>query len=161
MKKLLFVFFLITYIYSNAQTTKFGGVYVREYKKYKDTTGVIDLYPENDSTILFYVEDWRKMDYNSGSITGRLTIGSKDSSVFYLDTSIGFKCRLTFKFNSNKLLISSTDDNDYCGYGYGVSPDGIYFLSNKKIPLYYINRHGTKIYFTKLINLPQDSLLHY
>jgi hypothetical protein len=160
MKKLLFVFFLILCATSFGQTTKFIGTYLRV--RDKDTSGGLELYPESDSTVLFFIEDSRGADDNTGGFVGRMSIRGKDSAVYYHPRkAYDFNCILTFKLKHNSISVETVNDHDDCGNGAGVTNDGIYYLSDRNKQDYFINRADHKIFFKDLINLQSDSLLYY
>lgn len=111
----------------------------------------IEVYPESDSTILFYVHIQRGApSYNLGRLYGRMKV-SGGTGVFntkfdYLENSCRWKITIT-----PKALILITMNNQYdCSFGHGVIADGKYKKINGKKPAYFIQGNGEKIYFSKI-----------
>ena len=130
------------------KTASLGGIF--EYGKNieKGPIGLICVYPETDSTILFFIDANRGApSYNMGNLYGRLKVKS-GFGVF--DKNIGgpgTTCKLEFKFEDNILKVLTIDDNDNCGFGYGVMADGTYKRKSKKIPQYFTGATEEKHYF--------------
>jgi hypothetical protein len=108
--------------------------------------GYLAIYSQNDSTVLFYIENGRGApSYASGSLDGRLLV-QKDSGVFVSEDS---NWVLHFYFKKNTIKIIAEYYKSGNGYGYGVLPDGEYTRISNKKPEYFINREGDTTYFNK------------
>lgn len=83
------------------QTMKYAGTF--SYAKDKNgATGTILIYPESDSTILFYIEINRGApSYNMGSLYGRLKI-IKGQGLTYLMTK-GANGQFNFQMTNSRL----------------------------------------------------------
>jgi hypothetical protein len=129
-------------------TTKYAGAYSYGTNAEKGSVGAVDIFPETDSTILFYIELNRGVpSYNSGALYGRLKI--KDGTgIFYKKSDYTDSgCKWAFKF-SGELLNIKTADNQYdCGFGHAVFADGNYKRGSNKISDSFINREGKTTYF--------------
>jgi len=151
----LFVFcFTTTSLYGQKQailkTTGLGGIFSYGKDIEKERIGTVYVYPETDSTILFFIDVSRGApSYNMGNLYGRLKVKS-GAGIFKKDI-IGVEkiCSLQFNFKNNILEISTIDYNDNCGFGYGVIADGTYKRRSRKIPDYFISMTGEKHYFKK------------
>jgi len=56
-------------------------------------------------------------------------------------------CKLEFKRDNRKVIIKTIEGN--CPFGYGVYADGVYYIHNRKNPLFFVDRGGKKTYFEK------------
>lgn len=132
------------------KTASLGGVFEYGRNIEKGAIGLISVYPETDSTILFFVDVNRGTpSYNMGNLYGRLKVKS-GTGVFNKNIGATEKtCKLEFKFENNILRVSTIEDNDSCEFGYGVMADGTYKRKSKKIPLHFIDATGEKYYFNE------------
>ena len=150
MKKLvtLFAIFLFSRYSFGQKIAKYAGTY--SYNQINPTRpfGVLEIYPESDTSLLFYIENGiGNPSGSTGDGYGRI-IKKSDSAIFYQNSDIEFKmnCMLYFKFMKDKVIVKTIGNHDECGYGHGVYSDGVYYLKNRKIPGYFIFGTDT-IYF--------------
>lgn len=130
------------------KTYSLGGQYSFGANIDKGSIGLVYVYPESDSTVLFFIDVNRGApSYNMGNLYGRLKV--KSGVGVFTKNIAGEKksCVLEFKFQSNNLNILTLADNDNCGFGYAVFADGTYKRSSKKIPQYFISMTGEKHFF--------------
>jgi hypothetical protein len=132
------------------KTTKYAGIYSFGDNVEKGSVGSVTVFPETDSTVLFYVDVCRGApSYNLGQLYDRLKIKS-DSGIYYskmYDEKNACKWKVTI---DKKLLIISTLDNSYeCGFGHAVNADHHYKLKKRFTPEYFTDGHGHKVYFKK------------
>lgn len=128
-------------------TSKYQGDYSWGNKPEYGSGSVI-IYPETDSTVLFYIDICRGLpDLNMGSLYGRLKI--KNGHGIYSSTLFG-KCMWQVIINNKTLVISTLNNCEDCGFGYGVFADHKYERKNRKKPKYFENGEGTKIYFNQI-----------
>ncbi len=109
------------------------------------------IYAETDSTILFYLDMNRGApSYNMGAIYGRVLI--KKGRGIFISSIEGYKksCELSFQFMTGKLTVNTINDNDDCGFGYGVFADGKFRKITNKNPQYFLDMTGEKQYFKNL-----------
>lgn len=125
------------------QTTRYAGTF--SYTKGKDNaTGTILIYPETDSTVLFYIDvNSGAPSYNMGSLYGRLKITKGQGT--YVSKDQG--CQWTIQFTNNKLTIGTVREFYDCGFGNGVVADGSFGQTSKKVPDHFVNLEGTKCFF--------------
>ena len=134
-------------------TSKYQGFYWYGKDVEKSSIGALLIYPETDSTVLFYIDLNRGApSYNMGSLYGRIKV-INDSGIFYSESdslgSLGKGCKFLMQFFQNKIKIETIEDYYDCGFGYGVDVDGEFIKkSNKKID-YFEDQEGKKIYFEK------------
>ncbi len=140
MKKVLSVFiFLIVSFAGNSQI--FG-----EYAKVSG--GNILFYPNSDSSSIFRLEVFRgPPSYNSGAVTGLVRSKGDNIYEFYEKDDIYMNCHLIMKLIADTLSIEVIDEKNECGFGYGVIPDGNFYLKDTNIPQFYYNGEGSKFYF--------------
>ena len=132
------------------KTASLGGAFEYGRDIEKGAIGLISVYPETDSTILFFIDVNRGApSYNMGNLYGRLKV---KSGIGVFNKNIGATektCKLEFKFENNILRVLTIEDNDNCGFGYGVMADGTYKRKSKKIPVHFIDATGEKYYFNE------------
>ena len=128
-------------------TIKYAGTYGFGKSREKGT-GEIIIYPETDSTVLFYLEGNRGApSYSNGTMYQRLTI-SKDSATFFMKKDYQVMgCQWKLKFRSSFLTIETIDGRDECEFGYGVIADGKYIRKSSKIPSSFVTMDGQKVFF--------------
>jgi hypothetical protein len=126
------------------ETKKYGGTF--SYEKGKvNGSGKILIYPETDTTVLFYIDVNRGApSYNMGSLYGRLKIINGQGNYESKDKG----SRWTLQFSKNRITIGTVAESYDCGFGNGVTADGIFEQTSKIIPDYFVNGEGTKYYFT-------------
>lgn len=153
MKILIICLFFGTF-FSSGQTTqktiKYAGLYDMGGDIEKGRVGSVMVYPETDSTILFYFDLNRGApSYNSGELYGRLKV-INGKGLFYwksIDSEIG--CKLGFQFSEKLLTVEHIQNQDACGFGFSVWANGEYLQKSTEIPVYFENPERTRIYFSK------------
>ena len=154
MKNVVLILFFISPLFCFGQvstllpTSKHGGIYSWKSKITEDRGGVVYVYPETSSTILFYMGlDGGAPSYNSGVLDGRINI-SNGTGVFndadYPD------CKFEFRFVEDKLIVKTLEDKNDCLFGSGVGADGEIKMESSKIPEYF-DRYEERIYFKDLV----------
>jgi hypothetical protein len=128
-------------------TTKYAGTYSYGDIE-KSGIGTIYIYPETDSSILFYIDLNRGApSYNMGSEYGRIKIINGKGTYYTKESGEEIGCKWNIQFIKNTIIIKTLENQDNCGYGYGVFNDGIYYQTSKIISTYFENQEGIKIYF--------------
>lgn len=128
-------------------TLKYAGTYINNDTV--GTVGSISVYPETDSTILFYINLMLMRNYNSGSLYGRIKI-KNDKGIFYRKyEGYDYGCKWTFKFSENNLNIKTIDGCSECGFGQNVYAYGDFRKNTNKIPDYFLDMTGEKKTFFK------------
>jgi hypothetical protein len=118
-------------------TSKYGGVYSWKSKITAHRGGVVYVYPETNSTILFYMGlDGGEPSYNMGQLYGRITIAN-GTGLFYNADFPGENCQFTASFIGEKLKIETFEGNDNCPFGGGVYADGEFTRTSAKVPEYF------------------------
>ena len=146
---LLFVTFGFAKTNKLVETTKYAGV----YKAKKGTIGCVTVYPETDSTILFYIDiSQGAPSYNLGQLYDRLKIKDGEGVYFstdydYTDEKMGCKWQITIK--KQVLTIKTLENCFECGFGANVIGDNQYNLKNSKTPHFFIDGTNNKIFFSK------------
>ena len=140
MKKIFSIFIFIVFsLVGNSQI--FG-----EYAKVRG--GNILFYPNSDSSSIFRLEVFRgPPSYNSGALTGLVRLKGDNTYEFYEKDDSYMNCHLIMKLNADTLSIEVIDEKYECGFGYGVMPDGNFYLKDTTIPQFYYNGEGSKFYF--------------
>jgi hypothetical protein len=153
MKKTIFIIFtILIFVPVYRQNINYGGVYAYGTHPDSGRTGVISVFPDSDSMLLFYLELNRGApSYNSGAIAGQMKVYGPGEADFTMVQKENFiNCSINFWFTNDSLYIRTNDLADECGYGYGVFSDGDFKLKDSIRPTFYVNRAGEKKYFSKL-----------
>ena len=129
-------------------TTKYTGTYCYGVEVEKTRIGTIIIYPETDSTILFCIDLNRGApSYNMGFDYGRVRIINDTGTYYTKEDGEDKGCKWSIQFIKNTLVIKTIDNQDNCGFGYGVYAAGTFIRTSKKLTAYFENQEGTKIYF--------------
>ena len=134
----------------NLKTAQYAGKYSYDNGEgYGE--GEVIVYPESDSTILFYIQlQAGEPSYNMGDLCGRVTL-TDGKGVFEFKSDYAEEgCKWSMNFADNKLVIEIIDEQYECGFGYGVYADGNYNRKSNAIPEYFVDFTDTKQYFKKL-----------
>jgi hypothetical protein len=135
---------------SKLLTAKFAGLYAFGNSP-ENEAGSIIIYPETDSTVVFYIELNRGApSYSSGSAYGRIKL-KNGKGLFYAkpeDAENG--CKWLLVFSGNRLKIETRENEFDCGFGHGVYADGEYVRKSKAIIPYFETMEGEKMFFNKI-----------
>lgn len=134
-------------------TSKYAGTY--SYDRGEKGSATIRVYPESDTTVLFYIDINRGApSYHMGIMYNRLVVYG-DSARFYTRLEyMDMGCEWAFIFSKKGLQISTINGESGCGFGYGVHADGKYIRKSRKIPRHFKTMGGEKVYFSK--TRPED-----
>lgn len=135
---------------SKLLTSKYAGFYSFESEEKDGYYRKITIYPESDTTMLFYIDLNRGTpSFNIGSHYGRIVVKGDTAKYFtkYNYSEIG--CGWQFIFEKDSLSISTIDNQNECDFGHAVFADGVYYRKSNKIYAYFEDWHGTKVYFRK------------
>ena len=150
-KNLYLVWPLISLLNLNTQaqsTTTYAGTYKYGSGNEADAGGVVKVYPESDSTILFYIDICiGEPSYNSGSLYGRVTINRGQGVFSTKNDYSNIGCKWLFDFVNDTLKLSTTDHQYECGFGNGVVVDGCFSRISNIIPEFFENGGSRKVYF--------------
>jgi hypothetical protein len=128
-------------------TSKFGGTYGYG-KNIGKGTGEILIYPESDSTILFFLSVNRGApSYNMGTLYGRIKVKGDIGACYIKFEGSGSGCRLHFQFSKNCLKLKIVENEYDCGFGHAVFADGDYRRKSKKIPEYFEQEENERCFF--------------
>jgi hypothetical protein len=152
---LLSVFFLFILIgftlTANSQvlkTTKYAGIYAFGTNIENGPGGRMTIFPETDSTVLFYLDISRGApSYNLGQLYNRLIIKNNKATYYSKENYDQKGCKWQITINDKILIIKTLDDCYDCGFGANIYADNHYTRKDNKIPVYFIDGHGNKIYF--------------
>ncbi len=152
MRKLFIVLNLLILGTAYGQGIEYAGTYSYGTTSDSGRCGVIYVYPNSDTTLLFYLElSGGAPSYNSGAIVGQMNIYSPGKADFTMIKENDFiNCSMNFWFTNDSLYIRTNDEADDCGYGYAVYSHGDFKLTDKKKPEFFVDRRGEKTWFNKL-----------
>ncbi len=158
MKQLLTIGLILLSIFSRGQepknkaskltTVKYAGTYSYGTDIEKEGVGQISVFPETDTTILFYIDVNRGApSYNMGALYGRVKI-INGQGTFYIKLDSSDKgCKWGFKFSKRMLSMKTICDYFDCGFGNAVYADGDYKQYSSKIPVNFDDLEGHSISF--------------
>ena len=143
------VFILACFINASAQQKLFQGSYEEHYGKTPDDPyRLIKIHYVDSNHILFYLEIGRGApSYNSGAIYGRLQPNPKNNHLEFLPADTIEHCQLDLSKKGKNIAIKTIAGA--CPFGNGVSANGNYLFKTSANPVYFVNRKGEKVYFSK------------
>jgi len=153
MKLEVVIFLLLRFFFSQGnaslKTDKYAGSY--DFGTSRTGNGSMDIYPETDSTILFYVQLNRGApSYNMGERIGRVLIKSDSGSYRSGNPGDAAGCAWSFRFSKKRLTVKTVLPEYNCGFGFGVFADGVFKRRTTTVPEYYTDLDGKTIYFNTL-----------
>ncbi len=130
-------------------TSKYGGTYSFGDNAEKGAVGHISVYPESDSSLLFYLDvNKGAPSYNMGLLFGRMTMNNGTGTYFKKEDYQKQGCKLQFSFQDNAVAIATAKGFEECEFGHGVVPDNNYAKRSSEIPASYISAEGDTIQFS-------------
>ncbi len=149
MRHLFTLFCLFAFCFAHGQEDTYDGIYSYGTTPDSGRVGVVYVYQNSDSTLLFYLELNRGApSYNSGAIRGQMNIYSPGEADYTLIAEDDyFNCSMNFWFVNDSLYIRTNDQADDCGYGYGVHSSGDFKKIESKRPESFADREGNEYLF--------------
>jgi hypothetical protein len=146
-----------THSHRKLLTDRYAGDYSYGKNVEKEAVGSITIYPETDTTVLFYIDLCKGApSYDLGQLYARLKIKNREGLYFSKEDYNKKGCKWQVTINGDTLTIKTIDDFYDCPFGYGVIADHQYIRKSSKKYTYFINGEGHKIFFSK--TSPQDYL---
>lgn len=159
MRQILFLTFIYSISSTYAQTFKtsrLAGIYSYGSSAQKGAVGQVIVYPESDTTILFYFEsNIGPPSYSMGAIYGRVKIFA-DTGIFIKDSTS--KCKSYFDFKKNKLILTADYGEIDCGFGHKVFMLGQFKKISSKLTNKFMDLDGNEYYFNN--TRPEDYNKH-
>ncbi|HEV7231306.1 MAG TPA: hypothetical protein VGO45_08265 [Bacteroidia bacterium] len=132
------------------ETAKYAGVYSYGENPNTGATGSVTIYPETDSTVLFFIDICKgPPSYNLGQCYARLKFKNGNGIYYTKDDYEKKGCMWDLTINNKLLIIKTLDGCHECGFGAGVIADNQYALRKDSIPAFFKNGEGTKVFFSK------------
>lgn len=126
-----------------------GGTYSFGTNAEEGAVGAITVYPESDSTFLFYL-DFNKgaPSFNMGIVSGRARL--RNETWKYMNNGLDAieACEIEFMF-SEKFVQIVTRENG-CGFGANVLVDHVYDRTSSTVPEFFTGPEGDTVYFSNL-----------
>ncbi len=146
----LWLGFLQTNYGQTLKTVKYAGVYSFGKNVETGPVGSVTIYPESDTTVLFYIDICRGApSYNLGQLYGRLKMKNGKATFYTKETLDKKGCKWIITISDSLLTIRTLDKCDECNFGANVYADNQYTRKERKIPIYFVDGHNHKIYFNK------------
>jgi hypothetical protein len=143
---LISVYSLTLYAQREYRTEKYAGQYC-----YGDTfhSGCADIYPESDSSILFYLSYYAGPPYYSlGELYDRVVVNGDSGLYSSFKQGDIYGCKFVITFLKDLLTINTMDDKYDCpGFGAHIMADESFKRIHSK-QLYFINLEQDTVYFT-------------
>src|SRR5277367_4373044 len=138
---LLMLFIFAPTVYSQIiKTSKYAGIYTFGSNKAEEPGGRMTVFPETDSTVLFYLDISRGApDYNLGQLYKRLLIKNEKANYYSKENYDQKGCKWQVTIKGKVLIIKTLDDCYECGFGAFVNADNHYILKDEKIPEYFVD----------------------
>ncbi len=136
---------------SKLTTAKYAGTYSYGTNIEKERTGNISVFPETDTTILFYVDVNRGApSYNMGELYGRVKIIDGRGTFYIKLDSSDQGCKWDFIFSKSLVTLRTFDDYYDCEFGNAVYVDGDFKQTSSAIPVKFENLEGRSISFKNI-----------
>ena len=132
-----------------AYSSPIGGVYSFGIDPKTEPCGTVMIYPESDSTFLFWLDFTRGApSYNMAQLAERgIIVG--DTGIYYADyPDRDESCKIKFYFKKDFVQIENTERD--CGFGANCMIDHVYERKSSTVPQFYIGPEGDTVYFSKL-----------
>ena len=128
-------------------TSKYLGIYGFNFsKEVEGNQGLLLIYPESDTSVLFHIEVCiGAPSFNLGYTAGRLIV--KNDSALYQPAEYESTCKIMFYFKDNEIKLETISGFGECGFAMNVYADATYKLEKKVTPKYYSYGNRTKYYF--------------
>jgi hypothetical protein len=139
------------------KTTKYAGTYSFGQDIEKETVGRAIVYPESDSTVLFFIDIAKSAPtYNIGQHYGRLTIRNGQGIYFSKKKNDSKGCKWKVTIDNDLLTIKTLNNCDECSFGHTIYADNQYKRKFNGVPGYFTDVEGRRVYFDK--TSPEDYL---
>lgn len=90
---------------------------------------------QKNGTARFQLECYRGgPSFNSGFVGGEMKFNGRIGT--FQSTEFG-RCRIVFEFHEKEVVIREDTDTCDCGFGYGVTANGIYRLKTHRMPKFH------------------------
>jgi hypothetical protein len=133
------------------KTSKYAGLYSYGKNVEKERVGTIIIYPDTDSTVLFYFEsNTGPAAFGMGEYYGRVKVLNGIGLFYTKPTNSGKGCHWRFTFSKKKVVIQTLNEENNCGFAAGVAADGNYGRQIKGIIEECLDIHGEAINFGAL-----------
>ena len=133
------------------KTSKYAGLYSYGKNVEHEKVGTIIIYPDTDSTVLFYFEsNTGPSAFTMGEYYGRVKILNGLGTLNTHQANSENSCQWNFVFSKKTVLIQTASNVNECGFPKGVSIDGNYNRQIKGIIEECLDLHGEAINFGAL-----------
>jgi hypothetical protein len=136
----------VTAVDSESKAENHSGIYSFKIDE-EGPSGMITVYPNSDSTYLFYLDVCRGApSFNLGFKFGEM-IMRHDTGFSSTREDEFSDCDLMFVFTKTDVTVTTADGHDDCGFGYGVYADHTYPRIDTLVPEFFIDGEGDSILF--------------
>jgi hypothetical protein len=151
---LAFLLVISSYVFAQKnsvlRTAKYGGKYSYGKISKESQYGSILVYPDTDSTFLFFLKLNKGVPFNkTGALYGQMKIKFGIGLYYFKPTAESKGCKLLFRISESKLEIETLEECNECGFGTGMYADGNYMHTDRNVSEYFTDLNDTKVYFKK------------
>ncbi|UOQ72555.1 hypothetical protein [Hymenobacter cellulosilyticus] len=133
-------------------TAQYAGQYWWGKTAGEEPSGLLTVYPESDSTVLFQVDaNGGAPAYHLANVLGRATLRGKTAFYFAKAPEDEKGCRLRIAFTPDAATVASVPGyTQDCLFGGSFTPDGTYQRISRQAPAYVLDSAGDTLRFAKL-----------
>lgn len=144
--------------FTEVSKPRYGGIYAfGDPAAEGKAQGRAYIYPENDSTLLFYIWSCNGAPaYNSGEIDGRVSVQDGKATFRQNRNFSGNDCVIHFTFHGDTLAIAQENYDCECGFGHNVDLDDTFLRTTSDIPSYFTTMANDTVYFSQWQEDPEE-----
>lgn len=132
-------------------TAKYAGEYSWGDDQREAAGGTLTVYPESDSTVLFYVDVCNGAPaYHLAQLLGRASLKGNVARHFSQQDYDEHGCQLKITFSPSAAVVESVPGFEDCDFGQGVGADGTYKRVSHAIPQLVTDSAGDTLRFARL-----------
>lgn len=138
-----------TNVDSSNKNMGIGGTYGFGSNPDVEAVGTIFVYPETDSTFLFYLDFTRGApSYNMGQVASRARLRNGTWTYNYIEPDELDACAIDFMFTEKFVQIVTRETG--CGFGANVIVDHVYDRTSSAIPEFFMSVENDTVFFSNL-----------
>jgi hypothetical protein len=129
-------------------TTQYAGEYNWGDTTRQDAGGTLTVYPESDSTVLFYLDvSAGPPAFHVGQLYQRAVVRGGVAQCAFKEDYDEKGCRLTINFRPQAAVVSTVEGYGECGFGQGVYADETYRRTSSAVPQQFEEGAGRAVKF--------------
>lgn len=130
------------------RTATYAGEYNWGDTKREQAGGTLLVYPESDSTVLFYLDISNGPPaFHVGQLYQRAVVRRGVAYCAFQEEYDSLGCRLRLTFAPQSVVVKTEGNYGECGFGQGVWADETYSRSSSAVPQHFDDGGGRKVIF--------------